>query len=57
VKVFRCGDVVPGCERDFLGADRDDILRQVAAHAALDHGLPEVDEDLARQVEENLRDV
>ena len=57
MKVFRCGDVVPGCERDFLGADVDDILRQVAAHASLDHGLPAVDADLVRQVEENVRDV
>ncbi|NAZ84198.1 DUF1059 domain-containing protein [Kineococcus sp. R8] len=57
MKVFRCGDVVPGCERDFLGADRDDIVRQVAAHAALDHGLPSVDDDLARLVAENIRDV
>jgi predicted small metal-binding protein len=56
VKAFRCGDVVPGCSREFLGVDRADILAQVAAHARENH-LVDVDDALVRAVEENLHDV
>ena len=42
MKQFACGDVVPGCGERFTGATTDDILGQVAAHAATDHGLAEV---------------
>ena len=55
MKAFRCGDVVPGCSREFLGVDRADVLAQVAAHAREDH-LVDVDDALARAVEANLRD-
>jgi predicted small metal-binding protein len=39
VKAFRCGDVVPGCNRVFSGVDRADILAQVAEHARADHAV------------------
>lgn len=55
MKAFRCGDVVPGCSREFLGVDRDDILAQVAAHGRGDHGI-EVDDALVALVEANLHD-
>lgn len=49
MKTFRCGDVVPGCTRSFAGTD-EDILRQVAQHAADDHGLTEIPAELVAQV-------
>ena len=55
MKAFRCGDVVPGCSREFLGVDRDDVLAQVAAHGRDDHRV-EVDDALVTLVEANLRD-
>ena len=55
MKAFRCGDVVPGCSREFLGADRADVLAQVAEHARADHQV-EVDESLVDAVVANLRD-
>ena len=55
MKSFRCGDVVPGCQREFLGADRDAVLAQVAEHARADHHL-EPDPALVRAVEDHLRD-
>ena len=55
MKSFRCGDVVPGCQREFLGADRDAILARVAEHARADHHV-EADPALVRAVEANLRD-
>ena len=55
MKAFRCGDVVPGCSREFLGTDRDDILAQVVAHGRGEHRI-ELDEGLIALVEANLRD-
>jgi predicted small metal-binding protein len=40
MKRFRCGDVIPGCDQEFTGADDDDILRAVAEHAARNHDVP-----------------
>ncbi|CAN5410734.1 hypothetical protein BH10ACT1_BH10ACT1_18880 [soil metagenome] len=42
MKQFACGDVVPGCGERFTGASDDEILGQVAAHAAADHGMADV---------------
>ncbi|WP_432563423.1 DUF1059 domain-containing protein [Kineococcus sp. SYSU DK003] len=56
MKAFRCGDVVPGCRREFTGTDREDILAQVAEHARADHGVTEVDLTLVQAVEANLRE-
>ncbi|MEZ0163548.1 DUF1059 domain-containing protein [Kineococcus sp. LSe6-4] len=55
MKAFRCGDVVPGCTREFTGTDRQDILDQVAEHARSDHHV-EVDLTLVQAVEQHLRD-
>jgi len=41
VKKFRCGDVVPGCSRSFVGS-QDEILLAVRAHARADHGLDDL---------------
>jgi predicted small metal-binding protein len=54
MKVFSCGDVVPGCGRTFHAADEDGILTQVAAHAARDHGLAEVPPALVEQVRSRI---
>ena len=49
MKRFRCGDVVPGCTSAFHGTE-DEILGQVGAHAAADHGLTEVSPELVAAV-------
>lgn len=49
MKQFRCGDVVPGCTRAFVGTE-DEILSQVAAHARTDHGLVDIPAELVGQV-------
>lgn len=53
MKSFRCGDVVPGCTRSFLGSE-DDILGQVADHARLDHGLSDIPAELVDQVRDRM---
>lgn len=54
MKVFSCGDVVPGCGRTFSATDEDGILTQVAAHAARDHGLSDVPPALVEQVRSRI---
>ena len=39
-----CGDVVPGCPTVFTAASQEELLGQVAPHAAAAHGLTEIDE-------------
>lgn len=39
MKPFACGDVVPGCEARWVCSTEDEILAEVAAHAASVHGL------------------
>ena len=59
MKAFRCGDVVPGCLQEFVGADREAVLHQVTEHARRDHGIPVDDavrEALAGAVEAQLRE-
>ena len=54
MKQFACGDVVPGCEASWVCTTEDDILSQVAAHAAADHGLFEISPDLVAAVRSHI---
>jgi predicted small metal-binding protein len=55
MKTFACGAVVPGCTASFAGETEEGIVEQVAHHARVDHDLPEVPEELVRQILANLR--
>lgn len=55
MKQFVCGDVVPGCGVRFSGPTDDDILQQVAAHAAADHDLHEVPPEVVDAVRGAIR--
>lgn len=54
MKQFACGDVVPGCDAEFHGADEAAILADVAVHAVEDHGVT-VTAELADQVRAAIR--
>ena len=56
MKQFRCADVIPGCGRVFDGPDEDDILAQVADHAAAEHGMDEVATDVLDAVRDRITD-
>jgi predicted small metal-binding protein len=43
VWTLACGDVVPGCPTVFTAATQDQVIAQVAPHAAGSHGLDEID--------------
>jgi predicted small metal-binding protein len=49
-----CGDVMPGCAARFESPDRDQLLAQVAAHAAEQHGIQEITPDVLRAVESKI---
>jgi predicted small metal-binding protein len=55
VKTFACGAVVPGCTATFAAETEEGILDQVARHAREDHDLPEIPEEIVRQILEKLR--
>ncbi len=46
-----CGDVMPGCAAHFSADSKDELMEQVVAHAAADHGVTEVTPEVAAAVE------
>ncbi len=54
MKQFACGSVVPGCQAVFVAEEEDEILRQVAEHARLDHGMTDIPQDLVEAVRDNI---
>jgi predicted small metal-binding protein len=56
MKRFWCGAVIPNCSAKFEGESEQDILRQVAAHAAKDHGLAEVPTSVVDRVRALITD-
>ena len=55
MKLFSCGDVVPGCSATFQASDDAGILGLVATHAASAHGVTVVSDDLVAAVRSNIR--
>jgi predicted small metal-binding protein len=45
-----CNDVVPGCGFTASAETEEELIGKVAAHAAHDHGVPEVTPELAAKV-------
>jgi predicted small metal-binding protein len=46
-----CGDVMPGCSARFESNDRDQLMGQVAAHAADAHGISDITPDVRAAIE------
>ena len=55
MKLFACGDVVPGCSATFEASDDAGILGAVAAHAASAHGLTVISDELVTAVRSSIR--
>lgn len=49
-KHIECNDVVAGCGFKANAASEEELVKQVAAHAAQAHGVKEVTPELAAQV-------
>lgn len=54
MKRFACGDVVPGCSATFLAANEPELLGQVADHAARDHGLTDLSQEMVELVKSHI---
>ena len=49
-----CGDVLPGCAARFESPRQDDLMEQVAGHAAAAHGITEITDDIRALVERKI---
>ena len=49
-----CGDVMPGCSARFETNDRDQLLGQVATHAAEAHGITDITPEILQAVESKI---
>jgi len=49
-KRIACGDVVPGCTFTATAPTEEELLKQVAAHAAHEHGVTQITPELAAKV-------
>ena len=54
-KNIACGDVVPGCAFTATAATEEELIAQVAAHAAHDHGVTEITPELAAKVKAAIK--
>ncbi|MBA3286880.1 MAG: DUF1059 domain-containing protein [Acidimicrobiia bacterium] len=45
-----CGDVMPGCDATFEADSEEELLTQVAPHAAETHGITEITPDVLESV-------
>jgi predicted small metal-binding protein len=54
-KHIACNDVVPGCAFEASAGNEEDLVQQVAAHAAQDHGVQEITPELAQKVKAAIR--
>lgn len=50
-----CGDVMPGCPTSFSADSQEQLLGEVAAHAAQEHGITEVTPEVAEAVSAKIR--
>jgi len=49
-KHIACGDIVDGCSFTVDAATESELVEQVKAHAAKEHGVKEITPELAAQV-------
>ena len=54
MKRFACGDVVPGCQAQWVCSTEDEILVEVASHARTAHDMTTIPDDLIAQVRSRI---
>jgi predicted small metal-binding protein len=57
MKRFACGDVVPDCDASWARSSEDEILVEVARHAAEVHGITEPPPELVAAVRARITEV
>jgi predicted small metal-binding protein len=56
MKQFACATVVNGCDGVVTGETEDDVLAAAAAHAASEHGLAELPDEVVAAVRAGITD-
>jgi predicted small metal-binding protein len=54
-KRIACAEIVPDCPFTASAATEEELLQQVAAHAAHDHGITEITPELAAKVKAAIK--
>ena len=54
-KHISCADIVPDCSFTASAATEDELLTQVVAHAAREHGITEITPELAAKVKAAIK--
>ena len=54
-KYIACAEIVPDCSFTASAATEEELLKQVVAHAAHDHGITEVTPELATKVKAAIK--
>jgi predicted small metal-binding protein len=54
-KHISCADIVPECPFTSSAATEEELLQQVVAHAAHDHGITEITPELAAKVKAAIK--
>ena len=49
-KNIACGDIIPGCDFKAQAESEQDLMNQVAKHAAEHHGVKEITPELLEKV-------
>lgn len=49
-----CDDLIPGCTARFENADREQMMAEIAQHAAEAHGITEVTPELLAQLDAKM---
>lgn len=55
-KSIQCSDLFPGCAFEAEAGSETELLEKVAAHAASEHGVIEISEDVLAKVRGCIRD-
>lgn len=49
-----CGDVMPGCSARFESHDRDQLMADIAGHAAAAHGITDITPGITQAIESKI---
>ena len=55
-KMFKCGDVVAGCNAVIEGQDEGEVMAKGAEHAKQAHGITSIQPDVVAKVRAAIRD-
>ena len=53
MKLFRCGDVIPGCDEEIMGSELE-IFDLITRHASEVHGLDPIPDAVVAVIEDKI---